>query len=302
LIQAKDRLPNFFILGAAKAGTTTLYDTLSKLPGIYFPFAKESLFFSKDSVYNKGIEWYVQTYYDKAGPFILRGDATPHYLYWSEKVAGRIRNTYSIDPKFIVILRDPVKRAYSWYWNMVREGIENLSFEDAIKTEDARIHENFLELYQQGSMIYGYIRGGCYASQLEPFLSLFPKECFHYILQEDLQQNISGTMHKLLDFLGYDHNHSDFANTRKNYAALPRSKTLQRWLRRQSPVREWLKRIIPIQSRYKIKENLIRLNLRAVSYPNMKHETEIFLRQNFDDEIDRLEHMINRDLSSWRNG
>jgi len=298
----QESLPNLFILGAAKAGTTTLYDMLSQLPEVYFPFSKEPLFFSKDSLYARGTEWYIQTYYHDASSFLYRGDATPHYLYWGNKVASRMKNVYSTNPKFIVILRDPVKRAYSWYWNMIREGIEKLSFEDALEAEDKRILENYQELSQQGSMIYGYFRGGCYASQLEPFLKLFPRESFHFILQEDLLDDLTHTMQKLLDFLEYRQSYKEFTAVRKNTAALPRSMVFQRWLHKKSRWRNWLKKLLPIQIRYAIKENMIRLNLRPVKYAGMQPETEKRLRQGFDKEISRLQEIIDRDLSGWRIG
>jgi len=294
-------LPNIFILGAAKAGTTTLYDMLSQLSGVYFPFSKEPLFFSKDPLFAKGIEWYIQTFYQNTDSYLFRGDATPHYLYWSTKVARRLKNVYSTPPKFIIILRDPVKRAYSWYWNMIREGIEELSFEDALETEEKRIQENYQELSRQGSMIYGYFRGSCYASQLEPFLEFFPRVSFHFILQEDLKDNFANTMHNLLEFLEYGPCNIEFTAVRKNIAALPRSMTLQRWLHKKSGWRDWVKKFIPIQTRYAIKENLIQLNLRPVKYSGMRTETEMRLRQRFDDEISRLQKIIGRDLSPWRN-
>ena len=71
-------LPNLFILGAAKAGTTTLFEQLRQLPYVYFPFSKEPLFFSQDALFEKGMSWYADTFYKEAKGFSVRGDASPH--------------------------------------------------------------------------------------------------------------------------------------------------------------------------------------------------------------------------------
>lgn len=293
-------LPNFFILGAAKAGTTTVFALLNQLPEIYFPFAKETLFFSKDAEYNKGIPWYLQTYYPDAASFPLCGDATPHYLYWAEKVAPRLAEHFPTAPKFILLLRDPVERTYSWYWNMIREGRETLPFEQALKAEEERLHTHHTELFRQGSMIYGYVNGSHYAAQIRHYLTYFPRERFHFILNEDLRTNPETTMQDLLTFLGLPANQRQFSATTHNPASLPRSMSLQRWLHKQSSLRDRLKSVIPIQTRYAIKEKLIRLNLRATRYPPINPKTEARLRQQFDAELVQLQEIIERDLSAWR--
>ena len=110
-------LPNFLIIGAAKSGTTALYDLLKQHPQVYLPFDKEPLFFSRDDYFAQGAEWYAERYFKEGESFRARGEATPHYLYWAEKVAPRIARTFGgRPPKFIAIFRDPVQRAYSWYW------------------------------------------------------------------------------------------------------------------------------------------------------------------------------------------
>ena len=292
-------LPNFFILGAAKAGTTTLHDLLKQLPEVYFPFSKEPLFFSRDSLYEKGLDWYVQTFYKNASAFPLRGDATPHYLYWSEKVAPRLRSLYPDGPMMIVLLRDPTERAYSWYWNMIREGRENLAFEAALQAEEERLQKNDQEFRQLGAMIFGYVRGSCYAQLLEPFLESFPKKNFHFILYEDLRHNLNRTMQDLTAFLGMPPQDREFQPVASNVSALPRSMSFQRWLRKQSVWRETLKTILPMEFRHSLKLQLIKMNLRPAPYVEMTPETEVYLRNLFADGILDLQDIIGRDLSAW---
>lgn len=82
-------LPNFFILGSAKCGTTALYEVLKHHPEIYFPLAKEPQFFSNDNLYVKGLEYYSKIHFSKSHGYKAVGEATPHYMYY-KKVAERI--------------------------------------------------------------------------------------------------------------------------------------------------------------------------------------------------------------------
>jgi hypothetical protein len=297
-----DALPNFLIIGAAKSGTTTLYDLLKQHPQVYLSFVKETMFFSCDENFQRGPEWYARTYYKEASGFRARGDVTPHYLYWSEKVAPRVRETYGQVPiKFIAIFRDPVGRAYSWYWNMVKEGRENLPLKTALELEGQRLQEQKMKLMQAGAMTYGYIRGSSYASALEPFLEYFPRSNFLFLLQEDIDRNFSNFVREMLEFLGLDANIL-LEHVSSNPATMPRSRSLQRWLQNQSPCRELLKRLIPLRLRQRFKASLLQVNARPFDYPKIDLSIETELRNHLAPEVRRLEKMINRDLSAWLPG
>jgi hypothetical protein len=292
-------LPNFLIIGAAKAGTTTLFELLKQHPQVYLPFFKEPMFFSHDDNYRRGADWYVRTYFKRAAASLARGEATPHYLYWSEKVAPRIRQVYGEAAiKFIVIFRDPVRRAYSWYWNMVKEGREELPFEAALEQEARRLHENNANLQRTGVMTYGYVRGSSYASALQPFLDIFPHRDFLFLLQENLNQDFSETMRGLLEFLELDPSILPRPIS-SNPASLPRSRRMQDFLRRQSGFREFLKGVFPLRLRNPVKTALLQFNARPVEYPNLDPVLEAKLRVRFAPEVRRLEKMIDRDLSAW---
>ncbi len=293
-------LPTFFILGAAKAGTTTLYDLLKQHPEIYLSYVKEPMFFSHDENYQRGVEWYIKTFFLKAEEYTARGEATPHYLYWAEKVAPRIKAVYGEqEVKFVVIFRDPVQRAYSWYWNMVKEGKEDLPFPQAFAAEEERIRANWEHLYYAGAMTYGYYRGGCYATQVEEFLKYFPRQRFYFLLQEDLRSLEDEAFGGLLCFLGVD-SRITFTPVMANPASLPRNRALHRWLHGPSATKEWIKKAIPLRWRYHFKAWLTEKNLRKISYPALDKEVGIRLRERYRDEINRLEDLIGRDLSHWK--
>jgi hypothetical protein len=293
-------LPTFFILGAAKAGTTTLFDLLSQHPQIFLSFDKEPMFFSRDDYYGNGLDWYSKTYFKGGEEHPVRGEASPHYLYWSEKVSFRIHEAYGDNSvKFIVMLRNPIQRAYSWYWNMVSDGREELSFLDALKNEDQRIKDNWEQLKYFGSMRYGYFRGGCYAEQLQYFLQDFSKEQFHFILQEDLIQDQKGVLKKVFQFLDVE-TEIDLIPLKSNQAGLPRNRSIQSLIRNPSRGKEILKSFIPYMHRHKLKTLFLKLNNKRFQYPDMSSESRDFLKQRYEGSISALSETLMLELSNWR--
>ena len=295
----QERLPNFFILGAAKAGTTSLYELLQQHPDIHLSFDKEPMYFSRDDYFSRGADWYANTYFPDSASFARRGEATPHYLYWAEKVAPRIRATYAdAPPKFIAILRHPVQRAHSWYWNMVLEGQESLSFPDALRAEDERLREHRAELESKGSMRYGYARGGRYLSQLRTYMNVFPAERMHVLLLEDLQQDQAAALVKICSFLGVRTDFK-FKTVSSNRAAAPRSRNLQQAIRRPSAGRDLLKQLIPFRVRHRAKTALLRMNRKDFDPPDIEEEAHRYLHACFSSELADLAGLIQRDLSHW---
>ena len=125
-------LPNFMCIGASKSGTTSLYDILKQHSDIFLPSFKEPHFFDIPLVYQNGIEWYKKTYFQSVKNEKCIGDFTPTYLF-DEHAPERILNDLGVNMKFIIILRNPVDRAYSHYLHSKRDLHEHLSFEDALK-------------------------------------------------------------------------------------------------------------------------------------------------------------------------
>ena len=297
-------LPNFFLIGAAKSGTTALYDLLAQHPQVYLPYVKEPTFFNNDNNFKRGINWYVKTYFKNAGNFPARGEATPHYLYWGEKVASRIQQVCNpSEVKFIAIFRDPVKRAYSQYWMDVQREVEWLPFTDALTAEDRRLIEMRLELESAGLLKYGYYRGGCYATLLQPYLKRFHRDQFHFLLQEDLQENFDSAMESLMEFLGLKSVY-EFKPVTSNPAYVPRSHSLQHFiLYRSEMIKKPIKglfRLLPESFRHSLRKRMIQANRRPQSYPPMDVNEEHLLRGRYHDEIQKLEEILHRDLGQWQ--
>jgi len=292
--------PNFLILGAAKAGTTALYEMLQQHPQVFLPYIKEPMFFSHDENYQRGLDWYVATYFGKARDYPARGEATPHYLYWAEKSAARIASCFSQrEMRFIVILRNPITRAYSWYWNMVKEGKEELPFLEALRAEPARLEKEYDKLKRKGAMTYGYMRGSDYVPQIETFFQFFPREQFFFMKQEDIRESGAARVHELLHFLGVTTEFNPHAAP-ANPAKLPRSRKLHALLHERSWIKDALKKILPLKLRYQLKVRLREANLQPFSYPPMEEDARILLHEKFLPQIAQLERLTNLDLSEWK--
>jgi len=297
-----ENLPNTFVIGAGKAGTTTLCDTLRRHPEAYVPVEKEPAFFSDDRKYERGLGWYAAMYYSRAAKFPVRIDGSTAYLFWGEKVAPRIKDAYGdANPRFIALFRDPVHRAYAWYWMRVSAGREPLSFEEALRAEPERSANPRRAILRLSGQSFNYFRGGCYATSLRPFMDLFPRERFKFFLFEDLRSNFQGTMDGVLDFLQIEQRRAK--QIRSNPSAKPISRPLMDYLRKTTGIPGFLRwlvyqRLSP-EARHAFKMRIWPIILRPTAYPPMDPRLEAELRARYAEEVKALAPMIDRDLSSW---
>jgi len=291
--------PNFFILGSAKCGTTALYEVLKNHPDIYFPLIKEPQFFCNEKLYAKGIDFYLKTYFSDVKDYKAIGEATPHYLYY-EKVAKRISNDLpEKNHRFIIILRNPVKRAYSLYWNMVKEGYETLSFTDAVEAESERLKDPMLE--KMGTLKYMYLNSGFFGKEIDAYLKYFSKDKFLILFQEDLIKSPEKVYDSIFKFLNIkDIDISEESKVNHNEAAMPRFKKLHAFLRGKSGFKRLLGKLLPVNLKYLIVTKLINTNMKKENYPKLDQELEIKLKKHFLADIIRLEEITGRNLDHWK--
>jgi hypothetical protein len=198
-------LPDFLILGAQKAGTTALYAYLRWHPEITGPSFKEVSFF--DRHYVRGERWYrAHLPASRSGKIV--GEASPSYLFHPlapERVAQMLPSA-----RLIVLLRNPVDRAFSHYQHEFALGREPLSFEDAIDREDERMRGEVEHMLNDASYFseawwnYTYLARGRYAEQLERWFTTFPREQLLVLLTDELASDPAGTYRRVLEFLGVD--------------------------------------------------------------------------------------------------
>lgn len=205
-------LPDFVILGAAKSGTTTLHAYLEQSPHVSWSLRKETFFFTR--TWHWGLGYYhcffeLESVRRKAlragrGP-MLCAEGTPDYLLHPH-VPARMKKTLP-DAKLIVILRNPVDRAYSLYKHQVQRTNEPLSFADAVDAEAQRLDgemekmladERYFSFHMQH---HSYLARGCYMDQLERWLPHFPREQFLILLMDDLVRDAQGTLREITNWL-----------------------------------------------------------------------------------------------------
>jgi len=193
--------PNFFILGAAKSGTTSLYFYLKQHPEIFMTAVKEPSFFCNGFQVIKNPIHYFRLFEPVTTEKAI-GEAS--HVYMSNPPTARVLKGLFPDAKFIVILRNPAERAYSLYHHMRREGLEHSkTFEEALDLEEKRLNsESFRNHCPQYLYNYMYFRSGLYGSQLQRYFSLFGQKAFHVLTLDMLETDPICEVQKIYQFLG----------------------------------------------------------------------------------------------------
>jgi hypothetical protein len=200
ILASNDRMVNFVVCGTQKGGTSALDAYLrdhleicmSDTKEVHF-FDNEANFLDKEPIYSK--------YHSSFSPrksHKLIGEATPIYMYWHD-APRRIRE-YNPDMKLIVLLRNPIERAYS-HWNMERSrNADDLSFWNAIQNEQERCRGALPFQHR----VYSYIDRGFYLAQLRRLWSCFPRERILILKSEYLRNQPSEALRVVCDFLEVD--------------------------------------------------------------------------------------------------
>lgn len=197
-------LPQFLIIGTQKGGTTSLYEYLTQHPNVKAAVVKEVHFF--DRQFDKGLNWYQTHFPSSLAEGEITGEASPYYLYHPH-APSRIKQILP-DAKFIVLLRNPIDRAYSNFKMAQRAGREKLSFANAVRSERIRVEDEYVNMMNDSSYNslavahFSYLKRGEYVEQLERWFSYFPREQFLILNSEELFKNPSKQYRQVLNFLG----------------------------------------------------------------------------------------------------
>ncbi len=208
-------VPDYLIVGAQKAGSTSLYDYLVQHPDASAAKHKEVHYFTNN--FDKRLNWY-KAYFSYARSSGLVGEATPYYLY-HPLAAERIKTTLP-SIKIIIVLREPVSRAISHYHHAVRHGFEELPMRDAFEN-DINSYKELSERVSKGERVVShqensYVSRGFYADQISRYFSLFDSENIMLIKSDDLFTDSVGTLRNVFSFLGLDENFVPYDISVKN--------------------------------------------------------------------------------------
>jgi hypothetical protein len=293
-------MPNFLIIGAAKAGTTSLHYYLNQHPQIYMSPVKEPRFFAlegetlnfrnPDRGINRtsvtSLEDYCKLFHGVTNELAI-GEASPLYLY-SRKAAERIKH-YIPQANLIVVLRDPVERAFSCYTHLVREGYEKGSFAEGLRQEESRIQDNWAHLWH-------YKHGGFYYAQLKHYFELFDRDQIKVYLYEDLNQDSIAVAQDIFAFLNVDQTFVPDL-TRMNVSGVPKLRFLHNFFVKDNFIRATLAPLFPDKVRQTLSRKIRGWNLGEK--PSLSPETRQHLMELYQDDVKQLEHLIQRDLSGW---
>ncbi len=289
------RLPNFFILGAGRCGTTSLYQQLAKHPDIFMSPNKEPTFFC-DFFGMKNPWHYLQLFRDSVGEQIV-GECSHAYL--SCPTSAEMLRAYVPDAKFVVLLRNPADRAYSLYCWMTAAGNEWLApFETALAAEDRRARDpRFLRKNPQYFYNYLYFRSGLYGKQIRRYSRLFPRNRFLFLRFEDLASDIQGVLQRVCRFIGVDPEFDPGDQSPANRSRSVRSAHCQYFLRRRvesALIKLRLHRMRPLVDR------VANWNIAQGRPAPLSAETRRDLIDDYRSDLELIESLTGIDTSLWR--
>lgn len=295
------KLPDFLIVGAARSATTSLYYYLKTYDEIYMPLRKEPWFFS---YVNKPPDYSSPGAYEvvhRLGDYIdlfkasrsdqIIGEASPSYLFTHGRTITNIKDVYGElyeKLKIIIILRNPVDRAYSHFMLHKRGYREPLDFEKAIAPEtiSVRLRDNW-------DIFYDYVGCGFYYAQVKAYLDEFPE--VKVVLYDDLAGESGNVLRDLCGFLGVNFR-DDVKLGTYNKSGVPRIGFLNALINRSSLIQGFLMAVIPQPVRMRMKHKVNKLNMKPVG---MSLKQKDYLSSAFGKDIENLSRLLNRDLSNW---
>lgn len=280
-------LPSFLVVGAGKAGTTSLYNLLSQHPQVYMPEIKETNFFGWDAdrpgerlwpssernVFPvRDLEGYRELFSNVKG-YRAAGEASPLYLE-SRLAPARIRETVP-DVRLIVTLRDPVERAYSGFKMKVQNGFETRSVSDAFSLEEHRVQAGF------------------YHRMLKRYFDLFPREQIMVLIFEEWRSDMVGCLSKVFEFIDVDPAFQVDLRVDRNESGVPKSRLVQRLIS-SGRLRSAIDPMLPEAVRA-LARRLARRNL--VPAPPLPADVRDELISLYRPDVEALERLIERRLA-----
>ena len=295
--------PNLIIAGFPKCGTTSLHHYLSEHPQIYMPKQKELHFFThkilSKQIGGKGDKLTSQlhvncldkykTFFPDNSKHKVIGEASPSYINYPE-VYNQIKTQLS-NPKIIVLVRDPINRAYSNYLHLKREGRETLSFQDALENEQNRKNLEYSDFWY-------YKFNSLYYEKIKHLKNMFDNVLV--LTQEELMSNPALIMKKTYSFLNVDNSFlPTIINKKYNPGGNYKNNLITRAIFQPSKTKNILKNIISIKPWMKDGLNWITKHYKNPTEP-IEKETLVELKNYFRKDVELIEG-AGVDVSLWRN-
>ncbi len=295
-------MPNFLIIGAARTGTSSLYEYMRQHPDIYFSPVKEPMYFAMEGkkpdfrgpgddleINRKSVTDLAayQALFAGAQGKKAVGEASANYLY-SDVAAARIHEAVP-DARLIAVLRNPVERAYSSFLYMIRDRREPLrDFGEALAQEPQRIRDHWEHIWHYAAM-------GFYHQQLQRYYERFDKSRIRVYLNEDMKKDAPGLLKDVFGFLDVDDGYAPDTSVTYNEGGVPKRKMLNALLTRPSIFKRLLRPLMPAAA-MKLYTKVKHSNL---DKPPLDPEVRARLVALYRDDVLKLQDLIGRDLSHW---
>jgi len=300
----RNSLPNFLIVGAAKCGTSSLHNYLNQHPDVFMPSyneqgmkAKEPRFLIKDLVKDRlhnGV-WDLESYQALFNNVVNEkaiGESTVLYLYYYNEAIKNIKKYLGDDVKIIIMLRNPVDRAFSAYTHVSRSLKEPLSFEEALEVEENRL-ENDITL----TPMVMYKDMGLYHNMVSAYIENFKN--VHVVMHEDFLQNTKAVVKQALAFLGILRSVELDTDSKYNVGGKSwRFSFLKQFFMKDNVIKKELRVIFPktLRKRFRVfLEYFLKEKVKPIK-PGTKKELISFFRSD----VEKLEKLLNIDLKNWK--
>jgi hypothetical protein len=286
------KLPNFIVAGFPKCGSTSLYYYLYEHPEIYLPKQKELHYFTypiikqQDAGKNDkavkrfhygSLNAYSKLYKDIQNEKAI-GDVSPSYANYPS-VIPKIKETLGADTKIIITVRDPIKRAYSNYLHLVREGREELPFYEALQAESKRKKEGYSDFWY-------YTFNSLYAEKIKELKSNFDNVLV--ITFEEFIKNREAGIQEIYRFLGVSTDFiPDNLDTQFNPGGVYEENTITKFIFGQNPLKTFIKNTIPLTSTLK-QIKIKTINKYKKPTPGIDPRSEVYLIDAFKEDVKKL--------------
>ena len=291
-------LPNLLIVGAAKSGTTSLHNYLNQHPEVFMCNPKEPHFLINKEIGLERILGGIDDFQEYEKLFFAgkenkyRGESSVMYLMYPDIVIPKIKELFGDETKIIIMLRNPVDRAYSGFQHVKRYNVnETSTFEKAWEISEERYFSNTVitpaSRYQELGLYYNQVK------------SYFEKlQYVHVIIYDDYKADFKGEMHKVFDFLAIDKININIEERHMIGDWQWENDRMKKIMIKKNSLRSFLKIIIPFKSlrkmlRIKIKQSTTNKVL------EMKKETRQMLQEFYKEDVANLSELLDRDLNYW---
>ncbi|WP_040252895.1 sulfotransferase family protein [Psychroserpens mesophilus] len=298
---------NLFIVGAAKSGTTSLYNYLNQHPEVFFPKVKEPNYYSNIEsedplVYNKpkeGVFYHNKiindqavyfSLYNTSNKFKIVGDSSPSYL-WDIEASKRIYSDFP-NAKILIILRNPVMRTFSHYLMNLKSGTETeTDFFKAVKRDETTQPK----VWGNGK-VFLYKELGMYHNQVKTYFDTFKKEHIKVIIYEEFFNDLEQGLLDVFKFLEIDSCQNINIDEIHNKYSAPKN-GLSKYVLQYKTKLGFIRNIAPHKLKAFFNKNVF---YKEGERPEIRDDAKLYLNNVFKDDIKKLEVLLNKKLDSWK--